>query len=131
MGLALHYELRLPASTSRESAAEKLRELHAFAATLPSEKIAPLLVDDGENFCNDGEWREALRFWASIVAEPYGDETPALTGDPNSAMGIPGASGTRLRDGVVWLAAPLRCNWRECGLVLVRLLQNAVRVNCQ
>ena len=88
MGLTLNYELRLPPSVSRESAAAKLRELHAFAATLPFEKLSSLLLDDGENFCTDGDWREALRFWASIVARPCENDAPALTGDPNSAMGF-------------------------------------------
>ncbi len=88
MGLTLNYELRLPPSTSRETAAAKLRELHAFAATLPFEKLSALLLDSGENSNPDDERREALRFWASLVARPFEDDAPALTGDPNSAMGF-------------------------------------------
>lgn len=88
MGLTLNYELRLPAITSRESASAKLRELHAIAATLPFAELSPLVFADGENSSSDSTWLNALRFRASLIATPFGDDVPALTGDPNTAMGF-------------------------------------------
>lgn len=88
MGLTLHYELHLPAETSRESVAAKLRDLHAFAATLPFEHVSALVVDDSENLVTDSEAHAALMFWASIVANPLRVSKPALTADPDSAMGF-------------------------------------------
>lgn len=87
MGLTIHYELRLPASTSRESA-EKLRELHAFATTQRFEKLSDLFLDDDVNANTDSGWRQFFRFLASLVAESFDGEASTIVGDPDTAMGF-------------------------------------------
>lgn len=100
MGLTLYYELRLPASTSRDTALAKLRELHAFAATLPFEGVSALLLDDGKHSIAhsdtaphpdtkaDHARRTLLRYFAPIVAHPFDADESTPLGNPDSAMGF-------------------------------------------
>lgn len=87
IGLHLNYDLRLPASWTRDAVIAILADLHAFAQTLPLASWTPLLIDHGGPLDSDTRL-EALRGWASIIAVPFGDDDPPLVGDPHSAQGF-------------------------------------------
>ena len=88
MGLHLNYELRLPASTSPDSVAETLLALRAHALTLPFAEVSPFLSENAAVSRGSPAQLESLRFWASLVAEPFDDDEPALHGDEASAQGF-------------------------------------------
>ena len=88
MGLHLNFELRLAASTSPDSAAATLIALRTHALTLEFAEVSPFLSE----FATDGgverERLESLRFWASIIAQPYELDVPPLRGDAATAQGF-------------------------------------------
>ncbi|MES3033297.1 MAG: hypothetical protein V4813_04805 [Gemmatimonadota bacterium] len=93
MGLSLHFELRLPATTSPEQVTEILQRLHAEALRLPFASVTPFLSRDIPPTDDEGFRFEELEFWASIVA-PEPDEVDTVPqGIPETAVGffvIPG-----------------------------------------
>lgn len=88
MGLFLNFELRLPASASDDSAVETLLALRAYALTLPFADVSPFLSETASVSSGTQAQLESLRFWASIVAEPFDDDEPPLYGDEASAQGF-------------------------------------------
>lgn len=84
MGMHLNYELRLPGHSTVEVAREALRALHQFAQSIPFANVSPLITPDSI----ESSHRQALLFFAELNAETLADEVPALTGDPNCAMGF-------------------------------------------
>jgi len=87
IGLHLNYELRLPATTPRDVVIATLTNLHAFAQTLTLDALSPLLVERGDPI-DEPDRLASLRFWAPIIAEPYDEDVPPLTGDPQTAQGF-------------------------------------------
>jgi len=63
----------------------KLTDLHAFAQTLALDELSPVLVDHA-GVIDETDRLNALRFWAEIVAEPWDEDVPPLTGEPDSAL---------------------------------------------
>ena len=74
-------------STQRDAVARKLTDLHAFAQTLGCDDVSPVLIEHGGPIV-DGDRLNALRFWAEIIAAPWDEDVPQLTGDTDSAMGF-------------------------------------------
>ncbi len=88
MGLHLNFELRLPASTSHNSAAATLIALRTHALTLAFADVSPFLSEFSVNGTVERERLESLRFWASMIAQPLDDEVPPLRGDAATAQGF-------------------------------------------
>jgi hypothetical protein len=94
IGLHLNFELRLPASATRESVIASLTALHAFAQSLPFADVSPLLTDhDGDSVgeSEHAELRSALRQWAELIATPFDADDAddaLLAGDASSALGF-------------------------------------------
>lgn len=85
MGLHLNWELRLPASASTDDVRAVLAKLHDAAAAQQFEEVSPLLpagTRDGRR------WWTTLHYWASLIAEPYPEDTPPLRGDPSTVQGF-------------------------------------------
>ena len=80
MGLTVHYELRLPPTTTDDAVDATLSALHAFALTLPFARVTPLCTPPA-----DSGW---LATWATLISRPFEDDEPALTGDTDSARGF-------------------------------------------
>jgi len=80
MGLHLNYELRLPENTSVERIAQVLYALRAFALTQPFAEVTAVVSSDAPD-----DW---MVFWASLIAEPHGLDSPTLIGDPDTAHGF-------------------------------------------
>jgi hypothetical protein len=127
----------------------KLTDLHTFAQTLACDDVSPVLIEHG-GLIVDGDRLNALRFWAEIIAEPWDEDVPQLTGDPDSAMGFfmnPGRGCETAHVGFLRRAdtsgAPADWFWRcscktqyasivsnehlvACHTALVRLLDHAI-----
>ena len=88
MGLHLNFELRLPASASHNSAAATLIALRTHALTLAFADVSPFLSEFAVHGAVERERLESLRFWASIVAQPYEPDVPPLQGDATTAQGF-------------------------------------------
>ncbi len=87
IGLHLNFELRLPASTTREAVITSLSGLHTFAQTLPFAELSPLLVEH-DGMSPDAEGLSALRRWAAITATACDTDDVPLTADVSSAQGF-------------------------------------------
>ena len=87
MGLTLHWELRLPAHTTPSAVAHTLDALRECALIQPFVRVSPLgsALSVGDEAM--GVY-EALQHVASIAWTAQDDDTPALTGDPSSAVGF-------------------------------------------
>lgn len=82
MGLHLNYELRLLGALDASEVDRVLVALHQHAASLPFESVRSLhgVGDDRDD--------PGMRFIASIIAQPYDEDVPPLTGDVESARGF-------------------------------------------
>jgi len=85
MGLTLHYELRLPASTSSDDVGQVLAALHARAASLPFARVTDLT---GPSSRGNGAIEAWLEFFGLLIAEPYDDDSPRMPGDIETAQGF-------------------------------------------
>lgn len=88
MGLHLNFELRLPASTSNDSAAATLIALRSHALTLNFAEVSPFLSESTAVSAESQQRLESLQFWASIVAQPFEHDLPPLSGDEATAQGF-------------------------------------------
>jgi hypothetical protein len=88
MGLHLNYELRLPATNTDEQIAERLEALRTFAAELPFDEVSPVVRAHSAELPTARPWPAAIAFHASIIAEPWDEDAPALTGDVGTAQGF-------------------------------------------
>ena len=88
MGLFLNYELQLPASCSHEHVTASLQQLRAFATTQPFANVSPFLSSAIRLSTRDRQRLGALQYIASIMTEPYRDESHSLTADGSSALGF-------------------------------------------
>lgn len=90
MGLTLHYDLRLPASTPNEEVDRILAALRERAHELRFEFVSPVATVQPRPQPSDADDRPGgwLGFFASLIAEPYGEDRPALAGDVATARGF-------------------------------------------
>ena len=75
MGLTLHFNLSLPASTPREEVAEQFRRLRAAASRLPFEAVGPVTSTVAGEPLGDGTGvpdglSYLFRLWASLQLDP-------------------------------------------------------------
>jgi len=69
MGLTLHHELGLPATTSFTDVTDRVRELHAAATRLPFATVGPLhSIVEGETFEGAGRVADPLEHFFRFVA---------------------------------------------------------------
>lgn len=87
MGLHLSFELRLAANTAKEVVAVMLSELLALARSQSFDDVSPLLVVADTDKASAPR-RRTLQRYAQVIAEPYEEDLPPLTGDPDSAIGF-------------------------------------------
>lgn len=87
MGLHLNFELRLPAHTTPQFVADTLGALHRFALTQPFADVSPLLTAAAVDEATAPR-RKALQFYANVVAKPYDEDLPPLSGNANSTIGF-------------------------------------------
>jgi hypothetical protein len=85
MGLTIHYELRLPATTQCDEVTRLLEELRAYTATVPFEYVSPAVSSTG---CGGHTRADAcIAFFAELIATPFEEEEPR-TADPSTARGF-------------------------------------------
>ncbi|MES2177074.1 MAG: hypothetical protein V4550_04350 [Gemmatimonadota bacterium] len=90
MGLSIHYEFRLPATTTPAQVDTLLGALRTFALTLPFTDVTGI---DGDQLTSPSLRDDRLEngwlgFWSSIVATPYGDDDEPMYGDEATARGF-------------------------------------------
>ena len=90
MGLHLNYELRLADNTSTKEVDRVLALLRAHAAMLPFDMVSEVKVLDNHGNTDqhpdpDTGW---LKRWAQLVATPYPEDAPPMTGDVATARGF-------------------------------------------
>ncbi len=88
MGLHLNYELRLDASTPEEVVVEKLRQLQAYASSLPLASVSPFVSEATAESDEEQRWLARLQWWAGIVATPTEDDEFPLQGEEFSVQGF-------------------------------------------
>lgn len=88
MGLHLNYELRLPRTARSVEVEQTLLTLRRFAVGLPFDTVSRVIRVDGPSRPRRHSSRGLLQFMASIVAEPWEDDDPPLTGDVPTAQGF-------------------------------------------
>jgi hypothetical protein len=89
MGLTIHYELRLPRSTTEADVDTILATLRAYARTLPFEHVSPVAsVSDPSLDDRKNRWSTCLEFWAMLIAEPFDEDETPFTGDVATARGF-------------------------------------------
>ena len=87
MGLHLNWELRLPASTSRDEAWTRLETLHRRAQGSGFEEMTPVFDYDGSEFF--GALGDHFRLWARVIARTHDEDLELpLTGDVHTAQGF-------------------------------------------
>ena len=92
MGLHLNFELRLPATTSREEITQKLQILREHASRLPVYAVSEMYSGDrapAEDDENADRLELLFHEWASVIAH-YPDDHPDhdMIGDERSAVGF-------------------------------------------
>lgn len=90
MGLHLNYEMRLPGTASVGDVDRLLATLNAFARGLGFAEVSPVLAlrPAQPGLRADDTSQNWLSFWAPLIAEPYEQDLPFLTGDPSTARGF-------------------------------------------
>ncbi len=88
MGLHLNYELRLPASETDAQVANRLGAWRAYAASLALSEVSPVMRAAAREHAPDSWWESAFAFYANVVAKPWDDDHPPLTGDVSTAQGF-------------------------------------------
>lgn len=88
MGLHLNWELRLPGTTTTDAVRERLAQLREAALREPFEQVSPLLDSSAASATPESRPSASLDFWASLVAQPYEDDQPPMSGDPSTAQGF-------------------------------------------
>src|SRR4051812_22450723 len=83
MGLTLHFELRLPGSTTEDEVNRVLAKVRQKADSMALEFVAPLNFGDA----TIGE-HDFLRFLATMISEPREEEIPPMMGDVESARAV-------------------------------------------
>lgn len=68
MGLTLHYELRLPSSTTRVDARRILTDLRVFAESMDFAEVSPIVEVGGENEGVEIRWVATAEFWSERSA---------------------------------------------------------------
>jgi hypothetical protein len=76
MGLCLNYELRLPANTDATRVDELPALLRCCALEQRLDEVSPL-VRHGDH---GSRWCSTLGFWSDLIAKPWEDDVPPLTG---------------------------------------------------
>ncbi|MEP6620742.1 MAG: hypothetical protein ABJE47_15565 [bacterium] len=85
---SIHYELHLRGNSPIAKADRVLADLQAYARNLQFTNVSAVhaLPYDGSPSNNPAtQW---LYFWAPMVATPFEDDEPSLTGDPYTARGF-------------------------------------------
>jgi hypothetical protein len=96
MGLHLSFELRLPGTACAGEIDNVLATLHAFARGLPFDYVSTVEGPRGEHlFERETKPRNWFSLWVPIIAKPYDEGTPPLTGDVTTARAFLVNAGAR------------------------------------
>lgn len=92
----LNFKLRLPGTTAADEVDHTLATLHAFARELPFDYVSNAQGPRPKpSFERDVKPRDWLSVWAPIIASPYDEDVPPLTGDVETARAFLVNAGAR------------------------------------